>query len=170
MKDSPTNKDTNGISTEGHAMEQTDISEILEERAGHRGEVISILEHIQAKYGYLPQDALIEVAEKTGRSLADIYGVATFYRAFSLKPRGKHLVSVCLGTACHVRGGQRIVNEIENNLGICPGECTKDMNFSLDIVRCLGACGVAPVMMLNEKIFKQVKAPQLSQTLNQYRS
>lgn len=169
MKDSLTNKDTNGNSTEGHAMEQTDISEILEERAGHRGEVISILEHIQAKFGYLPQHALIEVAEKTGRSLADIYGVATFYRAFSLKPRGKHLVSVCLGTACHVRGGPAIAQELCNQLGIKPGETTPDREFTLETVNCLGACALGPVVVVDGHYFPSVKTAMVADILQRAR-
>src|SRR4030043_659319 len=94
------------------------IRKILETHRGERGELIAILEEIQAKYSYLPEEALRIVAEKTGRSLVDIYGVATFYKAFSLTPRGKHLISVCLGTACHVRGGERIASEFQRQLGI----------------------------------------------------
>ena len=99
-------------------MKTEDIETILEQHNGHRGGLISILQDIQARYSYLPADALRTVASKTGRSLVDIYGVATFYRAFSLKPRGKHLISVCLGTACHVRGGPTVAEAFEHELGV----------------------------------------------------
>lgn len=119
--------------------------------------LISILEAIQAKYSYLPEDALRTVAEKTGRSLVDIYAVATFYRAFSLKPRGKHLISVCLGTACHVRGGPAIAEEIQRQLGIKSGETTADKEFTLETVNCLGACALGPVVVVDGHYFPGVK-------------
>lgn len=130
------------------------------------GALIPVLEEIQEIAGYLPEPVQRRVALGLNIPLSQVYGVVTFYSFFTMTPRGKHQLRVCLGTACHVRGGQRVVNEIENRLAIHPGECTPDMNFSLDIVRCLGACGVAPVMMVNEKIHKQVKAAKLSQILN----
>ncbi len=111
--------------------------------------MISLLEEIQAKYSYLPEDALRTLAKKTGRSLVDIYGVATFYKAFSLEPRGKHLVSVCLGTACHVRGGPAIMDEVCRQLGVRPGETTPDREFTVETVNCLGACALGPVMVVD---------------------
>lgn len=140
------------------------------ERLGHKpGALIPVLEEIQDFTGYLPESIQRRVAAEMNLPLSQVYGVVTFYSFFTMTPRGKHQLRVCLGTACHVRGGQRIVDEIANKLEISPGECTGDMNFSLDIVRCLGACGVAPVMTVNEKIHKQVKAAKLFQTLQQYR-
>ncbi|MFH1999433.1 MAG: NAD(P)H-dependent oxidoreductase subunit E, partial [Planctomycetota bacterium] len=111
--------------------------------------LISLLEGIQAKYGYLPEDALRNVAKDTGRSLVDIYGVATFYKAFSLKPRGKHLISVCLGTACHVSGGPIIAKEFERQLKIKAGGTTEDREFTLETVACLGACAIGPVAVVD---------------------
>src|SRR4030043_370034 len=98
------------------------IRKILETHRGERGELIAILEEIQAKYSYLPEEALRIVAQKTGRSLVDVYGVATFYRSFSLRPRGRHLISVCLGTACHVRSAPMTLEEFERQLGVRAGE------------------------------------------------
>jgi NADH-quinone oxidoreductase subunit E len=147
-------------------MEQTDISGILERNIGQKGELISILEHIQAKFGYLPEQALREVSEKTGRSLTDIYGVATFYRAFSLKPRGKHLVSVCLGTACHVRGGPAIAQELAKQLGVGPGQTTPDREFTFETVNCLGACALGPVVVVDGHYFPNVKTSMVKDILD----
>ncbi|MBU3916673.1 NAD(P)H-dependent oxidoreductase subunit E, partial [bacterium] len=144
------------------------IDEVLKRMSDKAGALIPALEEIQEISGYLPESIQRRVAAGLKVPLSQVYGVITFYSFFTMVPRGKHQIRVCLGTACHVRGGQRIVEEIENKMGICPGECTKDRAFSLDIVRCLGACGVAPVMVVNEKVHKQVKAAKLSQTLNQY--
>jgi len=145
------------------------IDSIIDKFHGKPGALIPALEEIQEIAGYLPESIQRYVAKGLQIPLSLVYGVVTFYSYFTMTPRGKHQLRVCLGTACHVRGGHRIVEEIEDKLGICRGECTPDMNFSLDIVRCLGACGVAPVMMVNEKIHKQVKAATLTQTLSQYR-
>ena len=119
--------------------------------------LISLMEQIQARYGYLPEDELRSLADKTGRSLVDVYGVATFYKAFSLTPRGKHLISVCLGTACHVQGGPRIAEEFREELGIRPGETTPDREFSLETVNCLGACALGPVVVADGHYFSKVK-------------
>jgi NADH:ubiquinone oxidoreductase subunit E len=135
----------------------------------HDGGLISILEDIQAKYGYLPENALRNVAEKTGRSLVDIYGVATFYKSFSLKARGKHLISTCLGTACHVRGSHTIIKKIEQELGIHAGETTSDREFSLETVNCLGACALGPVVVVDGHYFPHVKASTVTDILNKSR-
>ncbi len=134
------------------------------------GGLIATLEDIQAKYGYLPKEQLGEVAEETGRSLVDIYGVATFYRAFSLKPRGKHLISACLGTACHVRGGPVIAREIEQQLGIKAGETTLDNEFTLETVNCLGACALGPVVVVDGHYFPKVTASKVKEILEKAHS
>ncbi len=131
----------------------------------HGGRLILTLERIQAKFGYLPQEELRRVASETDHSLVDIYGVATFYRAFSLKPRGKHLVSVCLGTACHVRGGPAIAKEIEQRLKIRAGETTSDKEFTLETVNCLGACALGPVVVVDGRYFSKVKVSQVKDIL-----
>ena len=137
-------------------MKDDSIQEILDRHSQDKG-LISFLEDIQNKYGYLPADALKSVASKTGRSLVDIYGVATFYRYFSLKPRGKHLVSACLGTACHVRGAPAVVNEIERQLGIKAGCTTPDNLFTLETVNCLGACALGPVVVVDGHYFSKMR-------------
>jgi NADH:ubiquinone oxidoreductase subunit E len=132
------------------------FAEIIDKHSSVHGGLIAILEEIQATYGYLPAEALKIVAEKTGRSPVDVYGVATFYRAFSLKPRGKHLISVCLGTACHVRGGPAIAQEIERRLGVGPGQTTPDKEFTFETVNCLGACALGPVIVVDGHYFSKV--------------
>jgi len=134
-----------------------DILKILERHKENRGALIAILEEVQAEYGYLPQEALRTVAETTGLSLVDVYGVATFYRSFSLQPRGKHLISVCLGTACHVRGGPIIAEELKRQLGIEAGETTPDEEFTLDTVNCLGACALGPIVVIDGHYFSKVR-------------
>lgn len=150
-------------------MVSEEVSKLLERHEGKQGELISILEEIQAKYSYLPQEYLREVAVQTGRSLTDVYGVATFYKAFSLQPRGKHLVSVCLGTACHVRGGPAIAEEMEKQLGIKAGKTTPDKEFTLETVNCLGACAVGPVVVVDGHYFSNVRTGQVREILEKSR-
>jgi NADH-quinone oxidoreductase subunit E len=138
------------------SYETPTLNEVVEKHGGRRGAVIAMLEEIQAKYGYLPPRALQVVAENTGSPMVDVYAVATFYKAFSLKPRGKHLVSVCLGTACHVRGGPGIAKELERQLGIKAGETTDDREFTLETVNCLGACALGPVVVVDGHYFPHV--------------
>ena len=122
---------------ESTRVDREDILAILAKYDGHPGGLIAILEDIQKKYSYLPQEALTIVCEETRCSLVDVYGIATFYRAFSLTPRGKYLVSICLGTACHVRGGLLVAEEFERQLGVKAGETTPDRLFTLETVTCL---------------------------------
>lgn len=150
---------------EGQRMDHAEVSKPTESSGGPRPGLIALLEDIQAKYGYLPEEALRQVAEKTGRSLVDIYGVATFYRAFSLTPRGQHLVSVCLGTACHVRGGPAIAEAIGKQLGIKPGETTPDREFTLETVNCLGACALGPVVVVDGHYFPKVRPSKVKDIL-----
>jgi len=134
----------------------SEVERIIECRSGERGELIAILEDIQARYSYLPEEALRAVAEKTGRSLVDIYGVATFYRWFSLKPRGKHLITCCVGTACHVRGAPKVAQELERELGVKAGETTSDGKFTLETQNCLGGCALGPIVVVDGHYFPNV--------------
>jgi len=134
-----------------------DILAILATPDRRLGGLIAILEKIQNRYGYLPEKALRIVGDRTGCSLVDIYGVATFYRSFHLEPRGKHLISACLGTACHVRGAPRIVEEFERQLGIRAGQTSADREFTLETVNCLGACALGPVVVIDSHYFSKVK-------------
>ncbi|MBU4271194.1 MAG: NAD(P)H-dependent oxidoreductase subunit E [Planctomycetes bacterium] len=134
-----------------------EIPAILAKHRGGRAEIIAVLEDIQARFGYLPEKALRMVSERTGRSLVDIYGMATFYRLFSLEPRGKHLICACMGTACHVRGAAGVVDELEKQLGIAAGETTSDGQFSLETANCLGACALGPIVVVDGRYFSKVR-------------
>jgi len=150
-------------------MNPEHILAILENHKGDLGEVISILEDIQTKYSYLPEEALRIVAQKTRRSLVDIYGVASFYKSFSLKPRGKHLISVCLGTACHVRGGQGIAKEFERQLGISAGQTTSEKDITLETVNCLGACALGPIVVVDGHYFSNVSQQRVKDVVQKAR-
>ena len=141
------------------------VTALVDRHLGQRGGLISTLEGIQAKYGYLPEGALRAVAERTGRSLVDIYGVATFYRAFSLEPRGKHLCSVCVGTACHVRGAPQVRDEFVKQLDVEAGRTTDDGEFTLDTVNCLGACALGPIVVMDGHYFSNVDRRRVGEIL-----
>ncbi len=145
------------------------VDEIVAKCRGKPGALIPVLEEVQGITEYLPEPVQKRVAQGLGLPLSDVYGVVTFYSFFTMVPKGRHQIKVCLGTACHVRGAKRNLETIERELGIKEGECTPDLEFSLDIVRCLGACGLAPVMMVDDDIHRQVKAAKLKQILNKYR-
>ncbi|MBU0717456.1 MAG: NAD(P)H-dependent oxidoreductase subunit E [Planctomycetes bacterium] len=148
---------------------KTEVLGILDKHEGDRGGLISILEEIQAKYSYLPAEALKAVAEATGQSLVDIYGVATFYKSFSLKPRGKHVCTVCMGTACHVRGAPRVAQEFKNQLGINAGETTTDREFTLETVNCLGACAAGPIVVVDGHYFSNVRSKRVRPVIDRTR-
>ncbi len=145
------------------------VDEVIARYKNKPGALIPVLEDVQSITGYLPESVQRRVASGLGIPLSQVYGVATFYSFFTMTPRGKHQVRVCLGTACHVRGSKRVLEEMEHQLGIEPGECTEDREFSLDIVRCVGACGLAPVMVVDEETHKQVKPAKLDRIIGKYR-
>ncbi len=147
-----------------------DILGILAKHSRQRGWLIAVLEDIQATYGYLPEEALRTVGDETGRSLVDIYGIATFYHCFTLQPRGRHVVSACLGTACHVRGAPRVVEEFERQLGIKAGETTLDGEFTLETVNCLGACALGPIVVIDGHYFSNVPPTQVNGMLEKARA
>ena len=151
-------------------MDPEQVLSILNKNGRNGDNLISILEEIQAKFSYLPQEALTIVAEKTGRSLTDVFGVATFYKTFSLKPRGKHLVSVCLGTVCHVQGGPRIAEELKKQLGVEAGETTPDRGFTLETVNCLGACALGPVVVVDGHYFSMVTTSRVGEIIEKART
>jgi len=146
------------------------VRQILAKHARGRGQLIAALQDLQAVYGYLPEDALRMVADETGRSLVDVYGIATFYRGFALEPRGRHLVFACLGTACHVRGARRVVDELERQLGIRAGETTADKEFTLETVNCLGACALGPIVVVDGHYFSNVRASRVGEILEKART
>ncbi|HOO44660.1 MAG TPA: NAD(P)H-dependent oxidoreductase subunit E [Deltaproteobacteria bacterium] len=151
-------------------MDNGQIGKIIEDHQGELGSLISILEDIQEKYHYLPAEALKTVARETGLSLVDIYGVATFYKAFSLKPRGRHLVSVCMGTACHVRNAPAVVDEFSRQLDLKPGETSGDKEFTLETVNCLGTCALGPIVMVDGHYFSNVKRQDVGKIIEKSRS
>ena len=137
-------------------------------RSGETEGLIALLERIQARYNYLPEEALREVSVSTGRSLVDIYGVATFYEQFHLEPRGRHTIRCCRGTACHVKGGREIIHAIKRTLGIDEGETTKDMRFTFETVACLGTCFLAPVIMVNNDYYGHLTSKRVKAALAEY--
>jgi len=143
------------------------VIDILDKHGNEKGGMIAILEAIQHEFRFLPYEALKIVAEKTGRPFTEVYGVATFYKAFSLKPKGKHVISVCLGTACHVRGGPLVIEEFEKQLEIKAGENTPDNEFSLDTVNCLGACALGPIVMVDGRYFSNVNSGKVKNIIEQ---
>ncbi len=139
--------------------------EILARHAGHQGALIEVLQAIQDLYGYLPNDALAEVATTLGVTKSQVYGVATFYSQFSLTRRGRHVIRTCAGTACHVKGSARLIEVVQKELGIGPGETTPDYNFSFELVFCLGSCGLSPVAVIDGRTIGRLTTKRLTQIL-----
>ena len=157
------------MAVEQETHQEIDLDLLAQRYGGGPPALIPMLQDIQAQCHYLPQAVLVQVAETLGISLSHVYRVATFYRALSLKPRGKHLIQVCLGTACHLRGGPQLVSSLQHHLGIGPGETSADGLFTLEAVNCLGACALAPVMVVDDKYWRQVTPQRISRILDKYR-
>jgi NADH:ubiquinone oxidoreductase subunit E len=143
--------------------------EWLEENRDMPGVELPALQHAQEIYGYLPIEVQEMVATALGVPLAEIYGISTFYSMFSLFPKGEHQIRVCLGTACYVKGAGEIYTTLQQKLGIAGGECTPDGKFSLEACRCIGACGLAPVIMINEDVYGRLTPDGLDAILDKYR-
>lgn len=147
----------------------SEIEDILNHNAnGSDISLIAVLEKLQARYRYLPQDALILVSERLGVPLSQVYSVATFYNVFSLVPKGEHLVSVCLGTACHVKGGDRILDKIRRELNLESEETTKDYRFTVEEVRCLGCCSLSPVVRVDNDTYAHLTQERVPKVLKKY--
>lgn len=144
------------------------LDEILAKYAGQKGVLIPIMQDVQNLYNYLPKEALEYISVKTEVPLSEIYGVVTFYSLFHLQPRGRHVIRCCQGTACHVRGGKKILEALEAKLGIKAGETTADGKFSLETVACLGACGLSPVMQVDEDTHGRMTPEQVGKVLAGY--
>ena len=152
-------------------LNQVDL--IVDKYQEKRTALISILHDIQGRYKYLPDEALKMVASRLRIDINEIYGVATFYKSFTLTPQGKHSITLCLGTACHVRGGPKILRELKGFLHIEPGQTTADKQFSLNVVNCLGVCAIGPVMMVDRKFYGEmnpIRAKKIIEKLNNKRS
>ncbi len=149
-------------------MDEDKIDKIIEEHRTDKSELIPILQDVQAEYNWLPQDTLKHIAKRLEVPLTDVFGIATFYKSFSLKPRGKHLVRVCLGTACHVRGGPRILETAERILSIKADETTADYKFTLEGVNCLGCCALGPVMVVDKEYYGKLPLTKVEKILRKY--
>jgi len=141
---------------------------ILDNYQRDQGMLVSILQDIQAEYNYLPKKVLVEVSQALGAPLSQVYSVATFFKAFSLEPRGRHLINVCLGTACHVRGAVRVLEAMERELEIKAGRTTKDLKFTLETVNCVGCCALGPVVIINGEYHGQMKTDKVKALLQNY--
>ncbi len=142
-------------------MNDEKLIEIIQKHSGEEGALLNLLLEVQEKYNYLPKEVLAEISQEMDIPLSRLYSVATFFKDFSLTPRGKHTIHVCMGTACQVWGGQRLVDKIGEELKIKPGETTEDLNFTLDTINCPGCCGLAPVVVLDKDVHGKVTQNRL---------
>ena len=145
-----------------------ELVEILAKHEGEKGALIPILQKVQEKFGYLPEEAISEIAKSTRTSESEILGVASFYAQFYFSRRGQHTVKVCLGTACHVRGGERILDEVKRELDIESGGTTDDYKFSLERVACFGSCALAPVMVVNKDVYGRMTVAKAKDIIAEY--
>lgn len=143
-----------------------EMKKILEKYPKEKDMLITILNDVQVRFGYIPQIAQMEISKYLGIPMAEIYGVITFYSRFTLKPKGKYNLSVCLGTACFVKGSQALLDRAKERLKIEPGDVTADGKFSIDDVRCVGACGLAPVFMVNDEVYGNATVKQLDEVID----
>jgi NADH-quinone oxidoreductase subunit E len=144
------------------------VTAIINKYNGDRGQLVSILQDIQAEYYYLPKEALIQVSKTMALPESRVYNVATFFKAFSLEPRGKHLINVCLGTACHVRDAARVLEKIELSLGVKRGETTKDRKFTLETVNCMGCCAVGPAVKIDGDYYGHMSTDKVDSLLTKF--
>jgi len=146
------------------------INEICDRYVNEKTPLMMILSDIQKEYGYIPLEVQEIVSSRTGISVAEIYGVVTFYSFFSLKPKGKYVIGCCLGTACYVKGAQQIIDNFSEIIGIKPGETSKDGLFTLDALRCIGACGIAPAVTINGKVYPKLTVDAVPNIIKEYRA
>ncbi len=152
------------MTTELREMENT-VGAILDKHQRDEGLLVSILQDVQAEFNYLPQDALVAVSRGLSVPLSQVYSIATFFKAFSLKPKGRHSVHVCLGTACHVRGAVRILDRLEDDMGIKNGETTADLKYTLETVNCVGACALGPIVVVDGEYAGQMNVDKVKPLL-----
>lgn len=156
------------IPFKGTEKQEKELRDFIALKKDERGALMPVLQKAQEIYGYLPIEVQTMIAEGLDIPLSEVYGVATFYSQFSLTPKGKHRISVCLGTACYVKGADKILAALEEKLGIKVGECTPDGMFSIDSCRCVGACGLAPVVMVDEDVYGRMTVEQIDDMLAKY--
>ena len=152
----------------GTEEQKAKLLEVISQHKGQKGALMPIMQGAQDIYGYLPYQVQKIISDETGIPIEKIYGVATFYAQFSMSPKGKYVVSVCLGTACYVKGSGLVLEEVEKQLGIHDGECTADGKFSLETCRCVGACGLAPVMIVGGDVYGRMKPDMVKDILAKY--
>ena len=146
-----------------------ETKKIIERYRGKKGALIPLLQDVQGHYGYVPKEAIDLIAKELSIYHVEIYGILTFYAQFYLQPRGKHIIRICLGTACHVMGGKDIMDYLSEKLGICEGETTRDGLFTIERVACLGCCGMAPVVVIDETFYGNITQQKFDEILDQYR-
>ena len=156
------------IKFEGTKEQMKELKTCIKAHCGEKGAVMLVLQDAQRIYGYLPIAVQTVIAEELNVPLAEVYGVATFYSQFSLQPKGKHQISICLGTACYVKGADKVLEAVQKELGIHCGECTPDRRFSLDNCRCVGMCGHAPVMVVDDDVYGKLTANDVKTVLDKY--
>ena len=161
-------ENTNSVPFKGTKEQEARLREVIAAHKGEQGATIPVLHKAQDIYGYLPLEVQEIISEGLGVPLAEIYGIVTFYTQFSLNPKGAYQIGVCLGTACYVKGSGEILEEIKKILGIGVGECTADGKFSLDATRCVGACGLAPVVSINDDVYGRLKKGEIAAILAKY--
>jgi len=153
----------------GTKEQEQKLKEAIALHKDQDGALMPVIQAAQHIYGYMPEEVQRMVAEGMGVSLAEVYGIVTFYSQFSLTPKGKYRISICMGTACYVVGAGDVLDKFEKELGIKDGECTPDMKFSLDSARCVGACGLAPVLFINDKVYGKVDVDMVPEILGNYK-
>ena len=161
-------KSTNAVPFNGTAAQEAELLKVIAEKKDDRGALMPILQKAQDIYGYLPIEVQTIISNEMNIPLEKIYGVVTFYSQFSLNPKGKYQISVCLGTACYVKGSGDIYNKLQEKLGIEGGGCTPDGKFSLEACRCIGACGLAPVITINDEVYGRLTVDDVDDILKKY--
>lgn len=154
----------------GEEKKDERIQKILSKYTDDKSNLIQILNEVQETYGYIPKNVQLEISEYLKMSMAEVYGVITFYSRFSLKPKGKYNVAVCLGTACFVKGSEQILERVKQKLGIDVGETTKDGKFSIEATRCIGACGLAPVFTVNDEVYGKATPELVDKVIEEYKN
>ena len=149
-------------------IDTSKVDEVIDSFSGDLSQLIGILQDIQANFNYLPREALVRVSERLEIPISQVFGVATFFKAFSLTPRGRHQINVCLGTACHVRGGARILGKLERDLEVEAGGTTENLRFTLESVRCLGCCSLGPVVVIDNDTYGRLNQERVTKLLDQY--
>lgn len=163
-------KKISSIPFKGDAEQKAKLEAVIEECKSDKSKLMHVMQEAQEIYGYLPREVQVMIADGMNVPLEKVYGVATFYAQFALSPKGEYAVSVCLGTACYVKGSQHVLDKITEVLGISPGECTPDGKFSFEACRCIGACGLAPVFMVNGEVYGKVDPDDVPGILAKYQN